>query len=232
MVSGIAWPSSMLYYKTINEHFKALTRSNGLHPPNVIHAQTDFALIEKAEAEGNWEEVGRLLIVEVQKLQRAGADFFLLACNTVHAVDDYITNNADLPMLHIVDPAAKKALAYGHTTVGLLGSRYTMRGTYFVGRLQQKYGLKVLVVGGDHESNVDNALYMELARNIYLPATREKFKSAMADLVGRGAESIILGCTEFGMLVQSEDSDVPIIDTSIAHAEAAVEFALDDGAQI
>lgn len=232
MVSGIAWPSSMLYYKTINEHFKTLTRSNGLHPPNVIHMQTDFEPIEKAEAEGNWDEVGRLLVVEAQKLQRAGADFFLLACNTVHAADGYIINNADLPMLHIVDAAAKKVLEYGHTTVGLLGSRYTMRGTYFIGRLQQTYGLKVLVVEGGHESNVDNALYMELAKNVYLPATREKFKSAMADLVGRGAESIILGCTEFGLLVQSEDSDVPIIDTSIAHAEAAVEFALDDGAQI
>ena len=135
-------------------------------------------------------------------------------------------------MLHIVDAGAKKVLEYGHTTVGLLCSRYTMRGTYFTGRLLQKYGLKVLVVEGEHESNVDNTLYMELARNIYLPATRDKFKSAMADLVNRGAESIILGCTEFGLRVQAEDSDVPIIDTSIAHAEAAVEFALDDGAPI
>jgi aspartate racemase len=226
IVGGIAWPSSLVYYKTINEYFKARTLSDGLLTPNLILTQTDFALIERAQTEGNWDEVGRLLAAEATKLKNAGADFFLLACNTVHTADSYISRNVDLPMLHIVDVAANHVLQLGFTTVGLLGSRYTMRGTYFVGRLKNKYGLEVLVAEGEHENNVHTALYKELAKNVFLPESRALFKLAIADLVARGAEVIILGCTEFGMLVKEEDSAVPIIDTTVAHAKAAVDLSL------
>ncbi|KAF4227488.1 hypothetical protein CNMCM6805_002868 [Aspergillus fumigatiaffinis] len=226
IVGGIAWPSSLVYYKTINEYYKSKTQGNGLQTPNIVLIQTNFAVIEQAQAEGRWDEVGRLLAVEAKKLKAAGADFFLLACNTVHTADHYITNNVDYPILHIVDVTAQRAIQQGFKTVGLLGSRYTMSGTYFVGRLEKKYNLNVLVANGPHEANVHNALYHELAKNIFLPETREKFKAAIADLVARGAEAIILGCTEFGMLVHAEDSEVPIIDTSIVHAEAAVDLAL------
>ncbi|KAJ5629327.1 aspartate racemase [Penicillium herquei] len=228
IVGGIAWPSSLVYYKAINEYFKERTSSDGLHTPSLALTQTDFALIEQAQKEGNWDEVGRLLAGEATKLKAAGADFFLLACNTVHTADEYIINSSKLPMLHIVDAAATKVVQRGYKTVGLLGSRYTMTGTYFVGRLKDKYSLNVLVAEGEHEKNVHNALYQELAKNIFLPETRAKFKAAIEDLVARGAETIILGCTEFGMLVKQEDSTVPIIDTSYAHAEAAVDFALSD----
>lgn len=227
IVGGIAWPSTLVYYRTIHEYFKKRTGSNGLHTPSLLIAQTDFALIEKAQADGNWNEVGRLLTQQANRLKAAGADFFLLACNTVHTADAYIAAHVDLPMLHIVDAAATKVLELECTTVGLLGSRYTMTGTYFVGRLREKYGLEVLVAEGEHESNVHNALYQELARNMFLPETKAKFKAAIADLVVRGAQVVILGCTEFGMLVSSEDSSVPIIDTSVAHSEAAVNLALD-----
>jgi aspartate racemase len=132
----------------------------------------------------------------------------------------------DLPFIHIVDPTAEQALASGFKTVGLLGSRYTMTGTYFVDRLKDRYGLKVLVAEGEHEANVHNALYDELTKGIFRPETRAKFKAALESLASRGAEVIILGCTEFGMLVKAEDSPVPLIDTTIAHAEAGVEKAL------
>ncbi|KAF9874235.1 aspartate racemase [Colletotrichum karsti] len=227
IVGGIAWPSTLVYYKEIHEYFKTRTASDGHHTPSLIIAQTDFALIEKAQAEGRWDEVGRLLAEEANKLKAAGADFFLLACNTVHTADSFITKNVDLPMIHIVDAAASKVLEKGCKTVGLLGSRYTMRGTYFVGRLKEKYGLEVLVAEGQHEENVHNALYQELAKNIFLEETRLKFKAAIYDLISRGAEVIVLGCTEFGILVSDEDSSVPIIDTSIAHAQAAVDLALE-----
>ncbi|KAH7149085.1 aspartate racemase [Dactylonectria estremocensis] len=226
IVGGIAWPSTLVYYRTIHEYFKERTGTNGLHTPKLVICQTDFALIEQAQTDGRWDEVGRLLAAEGKKLEAAGADFFLLACNTVHTADACVAENVNIPMLHIVDAAAKKALELGCTTVGILGSRYTMTGTYFVGRLQQKYNLNVLVAEGEHEHNVHNALYQELARNVFLPETREKFKAAIADLVSRGAEVVILGCTEFGMLVHAEDSTVPIIDTSIVHAQAAVDIAL------
>lgn len=226
-IGGIAWPSTLVYYKTINEYFKTRTKTNGLHTPNLILTQTDFALIERAQTQGDWDEVGRQLTVEAAKLKRAGADFFLLACNTVHTADAYITRHAKLPMLHIVDAAAQRALATGVTTVGLLGSLYTMTGSYFVGRLEEKYGLRVLVTEGEHEVNVHDALYQELAKNVFRAETRARFRAAIAHLVQYGAQAVILGCTEFGMLVGQEDSAVPVIDTSIVHAEAAVEVALD-----
>lgn len=226
IVGGIAWPSSLVYYKTINEYYKSKTQGNGLQTPNIVLTQTDFALVEQTQTEGRWDEVGRLLAMEAKKLKAAGADFFLLACNTVHTADYYIANTVGYPMLHIVDATAQRAIQLGTRTVGLLGSRYTMTGTYFVGRLEKKYNLNVLVAQGQHATNVHNGLYQELVKNIFLPETRYKFKVAIADLVARGAEVIILGCTEFGMLIHAEDSEVPIIDTSIVHAEAAVDLAL------
>ena len=226
IVGGIAWPSTLVYYRAINELFAKRMGGKGLHTPNLIVTQTNFAEIEQAQKEGRWDKVAELLAAEANKLKAAGADFFLLACNTVHTAAPRIIEQVDLPMIHIVDTAARKVVELGFTTVGLLGSRYTMTGSYFVGRLQQDHGLQVLVAEGEHQDNVHNALYGELAKGIFLPGTRDKFKDAIADLVSRGAEAVILGCTEFGMLVQSEDSAVPIIDTSTAHAEGAVEFAL------
>ena len=228
IVGGIAWPSSVVYYTTINELIAKRLAGNGLHCARLVMAQTDFEEIERRQREDRWDLVGDLLAEQGNKLKAAGADFFLLACNTVHTADERVESKVDLPFIHIVDPTARKVLEQGYKTVGLLGSRYTMTGNYFVGRLKQRYGLNVLIAEGEHQDNVHNALYEELAKGIFLPATREKFKVAIADLVERGAEVIILGCTEFGMLVKAEDSAVPIIDTTITHAEAAVDLALAD----
>jgi aspartate racemase len=180
------------------------------------------------QREGRWDLVGDLLAEQGNKLKAAGADFFLLACNTVHTTADRIESAVDLPFLHIVDPTAREVQQRGVMTVGLLGSRYTMAGSYFVGRLREHYGMNVLVAEGEHQENLHLALYGELAKGIFLPATREKFKAAIADLVRRGAQAIILGCTEFGMLLEAGDSPVPLIDTTLAHAEAAVEMALQE----
>jgi aspartate racemase len=228
IVGGIAWPSTITYYKNINELVAKRLGGSGLHSAKLVLAQTDFAEIERWQRAGRWDRVGDLLSGEAMKLKAAGADFFLLACNTVHTAGDRIENSVHLPMIHIVDATARKVLESGFKTVGLLGSRYTMTGTYFVGRLEQRYDLRVLVPEGDHQDNVHNALYTELARGMFLPETREKFKAAINSLINRGAEVIILGCTEFGTLTQAEDSSVPIIDTSTAHAEAAVEMAFTD----
>jgi aspartate racemase len=226
IVGGIAWPSSIVYYRIINERVAHRLGDGGLHSARLVLAQTDFEQIERNQREGRWDLVGELLAEQGNKLKAAGADFFLLACNTVHTADDWIERAVDLPFLHIVDPTARQILDRGFTTVGLLGSRYTMTGSYFVGRLRDRYGLQVLVAEGEHQDNVHNALYAELAKGIFLPATREKFKAAIADLVERGAQAVILGCTEFGMLIEAKDSPVPLIDTTVAHAEAAVDMAL------
>jgi aspartate racemase len=226
IVGGVAWPSTIVYYRAINELVARRAGGSGLHSAKIVLAQTDFEEIERRQREGRWDLVGELLAAEGNKVKAAGADFFLLACNTVHTADHHVEAAVDLPFLHIVDPTGRKVVDGGFGTVGLLGSKYTMRGDYFVKRLAQRYGLKVLVAEGEHADNVHNALYGELARGVFLPATRDKFRLAIADLVARGAEAVILGCTEFGMIVEDGDSPVPLFDTSLVHAEAAVDLAL------
>ena len=228
IVGGIAWPSSLVYYRIINELVAQRLGDGGRHSASLVLAQTDFEQIERNQREGRWDLVGDLLAEQGNKLKAAGADFFLLACNTVHISAGRIQAAVDLPFLHIVDPTARVVQQRGITIVGLLGSRYTMTGSYFVGRLRERYGMNVLVAEGEHQENVHDALYGELAKGMFLPATREKFKAAITDLVQRGAQAVILGCTEFGMLLEAGDSPVPLIDTTLAHAQAAVEMALQE----
>jgi aspartate racemase len=228
IVGGIAWPSSIVYYRLINEMVAERLGDGGLHSARLVLTQADFDEIERAQREGRWDLVGAILAAEGEKLRLAGADFFLLACNTVHTAARQVEDSVDLPFLHIVDPTAETALAQGYSKVGLLGSRYTMYGDYFVGRLRERYGLNVIVAEGQHADAVHEALYTELAIGVFMPGARDKFRAAMVDLAARGAEVIILGSTEFGMLVCAEDSPVPLIDTTVAHAEAAVEIALRD----
>lgn len=225
IIGGMAWPSTIGYYRTINEYFKEYTKSSGLESPTLVITQPNFAYIEKLGGEGKWDEVGKLLVAEAVKLKAAGADFFLMACNTVHSADSYVMKNAPLPMLHIVDTAAGVAAGRGFTTVGLIGSHYTMTGSYFVGRLKQNYNIVALVPETEQRNTIHEALVNELANSLVKPETRQKFKEIIQHLISRGCQAIILGCTEFGLLVQKEDSSVPIIDTGIVHARAAVEFA-------
>jgi aspartate racemase len=229
IVGGVAWPSTIVYYRAINELVARRMGGTGLHCAKLVLAQTDFEQIERHQREGRWDLVGDLLAEQGNKLKDAGADFLLLACNTVHSADEHVERAVGLPFLHIVDPTGREVVNRGFKTVGLLGSRYTMTGTYFVGRLRDRYGLNVLIAEGEHQDNVHNALYDELAKGIFRPETRAKFRAAIDDLVTRGAEVVILGCTEFGMLVEPEDSAVPLVDTTIAHAQAAVDMALADG---
>src|SRR5262245_33278522 len=152
IVGGLAWPSTIVYYRTINELVAERLGGSGLHSAHLVLAQTDFDEIEASQRAGQWERVGELLAEQGNRLKAAGADFFLLACNTVHTADKHVEVNVDLPFLHIVDPAAQQAVDQGHDTVGLLGSRYTMAGDYFVDRLTIRYGLHVVVAEGDHRA--------------------------------------------------------------------------------
>ena len=172
IVGGIAWPSSIVYYPLINEMVSERLGDGGLHSARLVLAEADFDEIERCQREGRWDCVGEILAAECEKLRLASAHFFLLACNTVHIAARQVEGSVDLPFLHIVDATAERALAQGHSTVGLLGSRYTMYGDYFVGRLGERYGLKVIVQGPAPEA-VHDALYAELARGIVLPETGE-----------------------------------------------------------
>ena len=217
------------FARVLPHHKRGGRPAAGRQRPSLRQARVGsdrFRGIERHQVAGEWDSVGDLLAAEANKLKAAGADFYIIACNTVHTASKRVEAAVDLPFIHIVDPAAQQAVAKGHKTVGLLGSRYTMKGAYFVDRLKEHYDFNVITAEGVHETNVHNALYEELTKGIFRSETRARLKAAMEDLAHRGAEVIILGCTEFGMLVQAEDSPVPMIDTTVAHAHAAVDRAL------
>ena len=225
IVGGMGWPSTIAYYRTINELVALRMGGSGLHSARLILVQTDFDEICHHEHVGRWDLIGDLIAEQGNKLKSAGADFFLLACNTVHGADKQIERAVDLPFLHIVDPTAREALSCGFKTIGLLGSGYTMTASYFVERLRDRYGLHVLIPDAADRDTLNDALFTELAKGIVLPGTRATFTTVINDLVARGADVIVLGCTEFGTLLTVDDSPVPIIDTTIAHARAAVDLA-------
>ena len=226
MIGGLAWPSTVTFYRTINEEIARRLGDEGSHSADLVLSQVDFHEVERCQARGDWDRVAELIGRQAAALKAAGADFYFIACNTVHTVFDRITGYTDLPCLHIVDPVGSYAVQKGLSVVGLMGSRYTMDGDYFTGRLQDKYGLRVLVPSESVREKIDCALYGELTRGIVSEETREVFRQCVAELADAGAQLIILGCTEYGLAVDPEESPVPVIDTAVALAKAAVNYAL------
>lgn len=227
IVGGLAWPSTITYYEIINEETAKRLGGNGRHCAKIVLAQTDFFEVEKNQTEGNWDRVGELLADSVSRLKAAGADFYIIACNTVHIAMPKVEELTDLPYIHIVDPTAEYLVRSGFKKVGLLGSGYTLEKDYFKGRLKDRYGLEVILPEGEHRENIHRALYDELVKGIVRDETKAKFDAAVLDLAGRGAEAVILGCTEFDLAVDQEKSPVPVVDTVRLHALAAVDEAVE-----
>ncbi len=228
MIGGLAWPSTVTFYRAINEEIAMRLGENGLHCAKLILSQTDFHEVEHCQTVGDWERVAQLMGQQAQRLKAAGADFFFIACNTVHTVYDEILNYTDLPCIHIADPVGEYACRIGCRKVGLMGSKYTMEGTYFTERLRKNSGLEVIVPSRESRESINDALYRELTRGIIREQTRREFLRCVGELAERGAEMIVLGCTEFGLLVKEEDSPVPLADTTLALAKAAVDRALEE----
>ncbi|MGI6203724.1 MAG: aspartate/glutamate racemase family protein [Anaerovoracaceae bacterium] len=224
IVGGVGWPSTVTTYTEINRLVEEKL-GNG-HCAELILAQTDFKEMTKNQEEGNWERVGELIADSAARLKAGGADFYIVACNTVHTAYPYFRDMVDLPCIHIVDPCGEALSAIGAKKVGLMGSRYTMEGDFFRSRLESKFNMEVLIPDEPHRTYIHDALYSELTSNIIREETHEKFRGAVNNLIERGADAIILGCTEFGLIVKQEDSSVPVIDTTIEQAKAAVEYAL------
>lgn len=225
IIGGLAWPSTITYYRIINEYYSEYTGKHDGSCPKLVIAQTDFLPIKDAQTSGDVQQVGAIVAAEANKLKASGADFFLIACNTVHSADSHITAATDLPLLHIVDVTGAAVKKQGITKVALIGSIFTMEGSYFVDRLRDNFGVQALVPDAPQQTGIHTRLAEELSRNIILPETKQYFLDVIKTLVDRGAEALILGCTEFGMLISQADSPVPLFDTGILHARAAVEMA-------
>jgi len=224
LLGGMSWESSIEYYRFVNEATR--DRLGGLHSADCIMRSVDFADIEELQRSGDWDEAGRVLAREAQSLESAGAELLVLCTNTMHKVADSITAATEVPLVHIADTTAHAIKAAGLQTVGLLATGYTMEQDFYVGRLRDKHGLAVIVPEPDDRALVHRVIYDELCVGVVRDDSRAEYRRVMARLVERGAQAILLGCTEIELLVGPEDASVPTFDTTRLHAERAVDLAL------
>jgi aspartate racemase len=224
LIGGMSWESSLEYYRIINEEVHR--RLGGVHSAKCVMVSVDFAEIETLQREGRWEQATQAMVEAACQVERGGADFLLICTNTMHKMAAEVQAAVNIPLLHIADAAAEPICAAGLRQVGLLGTRFTMEEDFYAGRLAKRYGLEVLIPDAAGREVVHRIIYDELVVGAILPASREAYRQVIAGLVGRGAQAIILGCTEIGLLVKAEDSPVPLYDTTQLHALAAVANAL------
>ncbi|WP_323925008.1 aspartate/glutamate racemase family protein [Aeromonas veronii] len=224
LLGGMSWESTVSYYQTLNRGVRA--QLGGLHSARVLLNSVDFAGIERLQHAGDWPATARLLVAEARKLQDGGADFLLIGTNTMHKVAPEIEAAIDIPLLHIADATAAKLRADGITRVGLLGTRFTMEQDFYKGRLQERFGLAVLVPDEAGRERVHRIIYDELCLGEIRESSRAEYLAIIAGLAAAGAEAVILGCTEIALLVGDARAAVPLYDTTAIHAEAAVALAL------
>jgi aspartate racemase len=224
LLGGMSWESSIEYYRIINQMVKQ--RLGGSHSAQCLMYSVDFAEIEALQHAGAWEQLTQQMIDAVQRLKQGGADFLVICTNTMHRMADEIQAATGLPLLHIADATAKAIKAQGLDTVGLLGTRFTMEGDFYRGRLQDKHGINVIIPDEAERALVHNVIYDELVRGEIRPESRKAYQQVIANLALGGAKGVILGCTEIPLLIHQADVDIPIFDTTSIHAKAAVDWAL------
>jgi len=225
LLGGMSWESSLEYYRLVNEGVKA--RLGGLHSAKVVMVSVDFAEVETMQMAGQWDEAARFMIDAARQVEQGGADFLVICTNTMHKMADDVAAVIDIPLLHIADATASAIKAQGLATVGLLGTRFTMEQDFYRGRLVDRHGLSVLIPDEDGRAIVHRVIYDELVLGQVRPESRDRYRAVIEDLVAQGAEGVILGCTEIGLLIKQADSPVPVLDTTVIHAETAVAWAVD-----
>jgi aspartate racemase len=224
LIGGMSWESTVPYYRQINETIKE--RLGGLHSAKIVLYSVDFHDIERLQHAGDWEAAGATLAEAAHTLEVAGAAFLVLCTNTMHKVAPSIEAAVTIPLLHIADPTAVEIKRSGHSTVGLLGTRFTMEQEFYRDRLCERHGLRVIVPGPEDRETIHRIIYEELCLGIVNFDSRAAYRRIMANLVSQGAQAIILGCTEISLLVNQQDSEVSLFDTTEIHARAAAEQAL------
>lgn len=227
LIGGMSWESSAEYYRIINELVRE--RLGGLRSAKCLMWSFDFGEIEALQHAARWDDATAEMIKAAQRLERGGADFVVICTNTMHRMADQVQAAIGLPLLHIADPTAERIQAAGIRKVGLLGTAFTMEQDFYKGRLAERHGLEVLVPNDEDRRLVHRVIYEELVQGRVDPSSRQAYREVINRLVDRGAEAVILGCTEIMLLVGPEDSTVPLYDTTAIHAEAAVEMAIGDG---
>ena len=226
MIGGMSWESSIEYYRIINETVR--TELGGLHSAKSMMVSVEFAEIETLQHQDRWDEAAKILIAAARSLESGGADFTIICTNTMHKLYDNIQQSVRIPLLHIADATAELIKAQGIQKIALLGTRFTMEENFYKGRLIEKYGLEVIIPGSEDMEIIHRIIYDELCAGVIQPDSKQQYADIIQRLAKEGAEGIILGCTEIGLLVKQEDSPVPLFDTTEIHARAAVKYALAD----
>jgi aspartate racemase len=225
LLGGMSWESTATYYRLINEGVKR--RLGGLHSAQIVLYSVDFEPIETLQHAGDWAATARILSQAARQVEAGGADFLLVCTNTMHKVAGDIEAAIDIPLVHIADATAEALQRMGVATVGLLGTAFTMEQDFYAGRLRERFGIDVLVPAAAERKAVHDIIYGELCLGAVRDPSRDRYLSIIDGLAGRGAEAVVLGCTEIGMLVTPEFTDVPLVDTTAVHAARAVELALE-----
>lgn len=224
LIGGMSWESTIPYYRIINEEVKE--KLGGLHSAKIILYSVEFDEIEKCQSSGEWEKSGEILGNAAKEIENAGADFILICTNTMHKVAPQIASMINIPIIHIADATADELEKRNIKTVGLLGTKYTMTQDFYKQRLIDR-GINVVIPDEEDIDTVNSVIFDELCVGKIENSSREKYKKIIAGLAEKGAEGVILGCTEIGLLISQSDVDIPVFDTTVIHAKRAAELAME-----
>ncbi len=225
LLGGMSWESTASYYRIINDEIKR--RLGGLHSAQIVLYSLDFQGIEDLQHQDRWDEAADILVDGARRIESAGADFLLICTNTMHKVAGRVESEIDIPLLHIADATGRQIHNRGFNKVALLGTRFTMEQAFYRGRLEERFDLEVLVPDKAERELVHRVIYDELCLGSIRQTSREQFVGIIGGLADRGAEAVILGCTEIALLVDQKDTSMPLLDTTRIHAIAAVDEALE-----
>lgn len=223
LLGGMSWESTAVYYRILNQEVRR--RLGRQHSARILLYSLDFEVVERLQATADWERAAQLLAAEARRLERGGADLLLLCTNTMHKVAGAIEAAIDIPLIHIADATAERIKAAELSRLGLLGTRFTMEESFYRDRLAEQ-GLEVLIPNAPDRARVDQIIYDELCQGSVREESRDRYRRIIEALADQGAQGVILGCTEIGLLIGPEDSPIPAFDTTRIHAERAVEQAL------
>lgn len=227
LLGGMSWESTAHYYRLLNQGINR--KLGGLHSAKIVMVSVDFQPLEKFMHQGNWIECGKILVKSARSIEAAGADFLLICTNTMHKLAPIVAEAVSIPLLHIADATAMAIKAQDIRTVGLLGTKLTMEEDFYRGRLMSIHGLRVITPPAEERRQVDRIIFDELCRGIVKTESRNRYLRVMAEMAKEGAEAIVAGCTEIGMLVSQEHSPIPLFDTTIIHVDQAIQLALAEG---
>ncbi len=226
LLGGMSWESTVHYYRLLNEGIKE--KLGGLHSAKIAMVSVDSYELEALMLSDDWQKIGAHLVSSAQKIEAAGADFLIICTNTMHKVAPQIEAAIDIPVLHIADATGEYIRQHNIHSIGLLGTNFTMEQDFYRGRLTDKYQLTVYIPGQKDRQIIHRVIFEELCCGTINPSSRQEYMRVIKGLQKDGAQGIILGCTEIGMLVKQENTTVSLFDTTAIHCEAAVKFALDD----